>query len=133
MIVVHFAKVSALYPRVVISLLAKRLEKRPFCQSYTSFCAWPRDHYMSLQRFTIGRMPSFGQSNTQYHSIAKVSQGSYGTTAPLALCEPERVTTPNSHSSELCTLHIASLINKQAIPYRTRGDTCCPGVSTPKT
>jgi hypothetical protein len=27
---VHFTKVSALYPRVVISLLAKRLEKLPF-------------------------------------------------------------------------------------------------------
>jgi hypothetical protein len=114
----------------VISLLAKRLEKRPFCQSYTSFCAWPRDHYMSLQRFTIGRMPSFGQSNMQYHSIAKVSQGSCGTTAPLALCEPGWVTTPNSHSSEQGTLPTSSLISKQVVPYRTRGDTCCPGVST---
>jgi hypothetical protein len=25
----------------------------------------------------------------------------------------------------------ASLISQQAIPYRTRGGTCCPGVSTP--
>jgi hypothetical protein len=57
MIVVHFAKVSALYPRVVISSLAKRLEKPPFCHSYTSYDAWPRDHYMSLQRFTMGRLP----------------------------------------------------------------------------
>jgi hypothetical protein len=31
--VVHFAKVSALYPRVVISSLAKRLEKPPFSHS----------------------------------------------------------------------------------------------------
>jgi hypothetical protein len=27
----------------------------------------------------------------------------------------------------------AFLISQQAIPYRTRGGTCCPGVSTPKT
>jgi hypothetical protein len=40
----------------VISLLAKRLEKPPLCHSYTSFGVWPRDHYMLLQRFTIGRM-----------------------------------------------------------------------------
>jgi hypothetical protein len=56
MIVVHFAKVSTMYPRVVISSLAKRLEKPPFYDSYTSFGIWPRDHYMSLQRFTICRM-----------------------------------------------------------------------------
>jgi hypothetical protein len=57
MTVVHFAKVSALYPRVVISSLAKRLEKPPFYHSYTSFGARPRDHYMSLQMFIMGRMP----------------------------------------------------------------------------
>jgi hypothetical protein len=58
MIVIHFAKVSTLYPRVVILSLAKRLEKPPFCHSYTSFGVWPRDHYMALQRFGMGRMPS---------------------------------------------------------------------------
>jgi hypothetical protein len=56
MTVVHFANLSILYPRVVISLLAKRLEKPPFCHSYTSFGAWPKDHYMLLQIFTMGRM-----------------------------------------------------------------------------
>jgi hypothetical protein len=50
MTVVHFANVSALYPWVVISSLAKQLEKPPFCHSYTVFSVWPRDHYMSLQR-----------------------------------------------------------------------------------
>jgi hypothetical protein len=59
MTVVHFTKVSALYPHIVISSLAKRLEKPPFSHSYISFGAWPRDHYMPLQRFTMGRMPSF--------------------------------------------------------------------------
>jgi hypothetical protein len=57
MTVVHFTKVSTIYPQVVISSLAKRLEKPLFCHSYTSFDVWPRDHYMSLQRFTMGRMP----------------------------------------------------------------------------
>jgi hypothetical protein len=68
----------------------------------------------------------------QYHSIAKVSRGSHGTTAPLAPCEPRRVTTPISHSSEQSTLPTAPLISKQVVPYRARGGTCCPGVSTPK-
>jgi hypothetical protein len=36
------------------------------------------------------------------------------------------------HSIEHDTQPIAYLISKQVIPYRTRGDTCCPGVSTPK-
>jgi hypothetical protein len=52
-----------------------------------------------------------------------------GTTTPLAPYEPRRVTTPISHSSEQGTLPTTSIISKQAIPYRTRGDTCCPGVS----
>jgi hypothetical protein len=61
MVVVHFAKVSTMYPRVVISSLAKQLEKPPFCHSYTSFVVWPRDHYMLLQRFTLGRMPGLAK------------------------------------------------------------------------
>jgi hypothetical protein len=61
MIVVQFVKVSAMYPRVVISALAKQLGKPPFCYSYTSFGAWPRDHYMSLQKFTMGRMPDLAK------------------------------------------------------------------------
>jgi hypothetical protein len=61
MTVVHFANVSTLYPRVVISSLAKRLEKSPFCHSYTSFGACPRDHYILLPRFTIARMPDIAK------------------------------------------------------------------------
>jgi hypothetical protein len=61
MTVAQFAKVSALYPRVVVSSLAKRLEKPPFYHSYTSFGAWPIDHYMLLQRFTMGRMPGLAK------------------------------------------------------------------------
>jgi hypothetical protein len=69
----------------------------------------------------------------QYHSNAKVSWGSHGTTTPLAPCEPGRVTTPNSHSSGQGTLHTTSLISKQAVPYWICGGTYCPGVSTPMT
>jgi hypothetical protein len=50
-----------MYPHIVISSLAKRLEKPPFYHSYTSFGAWPRNHYMPLQRFTMGRMPRFAK------------------------------------------------------------------------
>jgi hypothetical protein len=51
---------------------------------------------------------------------------------PLAPCEPMRVSMPIFHSFEQGTLPTASLISKQVILYRTRGDTCCPGVSTPR-
>jgi hypothetical protein len=54
MTVVHFAKVSAMYPRVVISSLRRRLENLPFAILYTFFVVWPRDHYMPLQRSTTG-------------------------------------------------------------------------------
>jgi hypothetical protein len=45
----------------VISSLAKQLEKPSFCHSYTSFSVWPRDHYMSLQRFTMGHKPALAK------------------------------------------------------------------------
>jgi hypothetical protein len=38
----------------------------------------------------------------------------------------------HSHSTEHDNQPMAYLISKQVIPYRTRGGTCCPGVSTPK-
>jgi hypothetical protein len=104
MIVVHFVKVSTLYPWVVISSLAKQLEQPPFCHSYTLFGVWPRDHYMPLQRFTMGRMP--GLAKVVYGTIAMLRFPGVvrGTTAPLAPCEPRRVTSPISHSSEQGTL-----------------------------
>jgi hypothetical protein len=56
-----------------------------------------------------------------------------GTMTPLAPCEPRRVTTPIFHSSDQGILPTTSLISKQVILYRIRGDTCCTGVSTPMT
>jgi hypothetical protein len=133
MTVVHFAKVSDLYPWVVIPSLAKRLEKPPFCHSYTPFGVWPRDHYMSLQRFTMCRMLVLAKVVRGTITLLRFSGEVRSTTAPLAPCEPRWVTTLISHSSEQDTLPITSLTSKQAIPYRTRGDTSCPRVSTPKT
>jgi hypothetical protein len=97
MIDVHFVNVSTLYPRIVISSLAKRLEKPPFYHSYTSSGVWHRDHYMLLQRFTMGRMPSLAKVVRGTIAMLRFSRVVCGTTAPLALCEPRRVTTPISH------------------------------------
>jgi hypothetical protein len=36
------------------------------------------------------------------------------------------------HSTEQDTQPIVFIISKQAVPYRTHGGTCCPGVSTLK-
>jgi hypothetical protein len=87
----------------------------------------------AITKVNYGSYAKLCQASTQYHNIAKLFQGSHGTTAPLAPCEPRWVTTPTSHSSKQGTLLTTSLIIKQTIPYRTRGDTCCPGVSTPMT
>jgi hypothetical protein len=133
MTVIRFAKVSVLYPRVVISLLAKRLEKPLFCHSYTSFGVWPRDYYMLLQRFTMGCMLGLAKVVRGTIATLRFPGVVHNTTAPIAPCEPWWVTTPISHSSEQGTLHTSSLISKRAVPYRTHGDTCCLGESTPKT
>jgi hypothetical protein len=48
----------------------------------------------------MGRMPIFAKVVHGTHNIVKVSRGSLGTMAPLAPCEPERVTMPIlTHSS----------------------------------
>jgi hypothetical protein len=53
-------------------------------------------------------------------------------------CSQRRVTKTghkdmnHPYSTEHGTQSIAYLISKQAVPYRTRGGTCCPGGSTPK-
>jgi hypothetical protein len=133
MIVIHFAKVSTLYPRVVISSLAKRLEKPPFCHSYTSFGVWHKNHYILLQRFTMGHMPGLDKVVRGTIAMLRFPRVVRETTAPLAPCEPRRVTTLISHSTEQDTLPITSLISKQVVPYQTHGSTCYPGVSTPKT
>jgi hypothetical protein len=88
---------------------------------------------MSLQCFTMGHIPGLAKVVCGTIAMLRFPGVVHGATAPLAPCEPRRVTTSISHSSEQDTLSTASLISKQAVPYRTRGGTCCPGVSTPKT
>jgi hypothetical protein len=61
MIVVYSVEVSTMYPRVVISSLIGRLENLLFAIIYTTFGVWLRDHYMSLQRFTMGCMSGFAK------------------------------------------------------------------------
>jgi hypothetical protein len=130
MTVVYFAKVSTLYPRVVILSLAKRLEKPPFCHFYTSFVVWPRDYYISLQRFTMGRIPDLAKIVRSTIVMLRFPEVVRSTTTPLTPCEPRRVTTPIYHSSDQGTLPTTSLISKQAVPYQTHGGTYCPEMST---
>jgi hypothetical protein len=92
MIVVHFAKVSTLYPRVVISSLAKQLENHLFAILYTSFSVWPRHHYMPLQMFTMGHMPGFARVLRGTLTMLRFPRVVHGTTAPLALCRLEKIT-----------------------------------------
>jgi hypothetical protein len=88
MTVIDFVKVSTLYPRVVISSLAKRLEKPPFYHSYSSFGVWPRDYYMPLQRFTMGHMSGLAKVVRGTIAMLRFPEVVRGTTAPLAPCEP---------------------------------------------
>jgi hypothetical protein len=87
---------------------------------------------MSLQRFTMGHMPGLAKVVCDTIAMLRIPRVVCGTMAPLAPCEPRRVTTPITHSFEQVTLPTSSLISKQVVPYRTRGDTCCLGVSIEK-
>jgi hypothetical protein len=101
MTVVHFLWCMALYPRVVISLLAKQLEKPPFCHSYTSFGVWPRDHYMPSQRFTMGHMPGLAKVVCGTITMVRFPWVVRGTTSPLTPCGLERMTMPlPTHASK---------------------------------
>jgi hypothetical protein len=88
---------------------------------------------MPLQKFTMHRMPGLAKVVHGTIAMLRFLEVVHSTMTPLAPCEPRRVTTPISHSSEQGTLPTTSLISKQAVLYRTRGGTYYPGVSTPKT
>jgi hypothetical protein len=88
---------------------------------------------MSLQRFTMGQMTGLAKIVCSTIAMLMLLGVVRGIMAPLAPCEPRRVTTPISHSSERGTLPTASVLSKQAVPYQTYGGTCCPRVSTSKT
>jgi hypothetical protein len=123
----------------VISSLAERLQKPPFCHSYTSFGAWPRDHYMLLQTSTTGvchallRFPE----QTVPTCSSKVSHTNVSCTTWFRqftkhVTKYDHKVWCHLQSTEHDTQPITYLISKQVVPYRTHGGTCCPRVSTPK-
>jgi hypothetical protein len=125
-----------MYPRVVISSLAKRLEKSPFYHSYSSFGVWLRDHYMSLQRCTTGVCLAllWFPEQTVPACSAKVSCTNVPSYTMWFMWFTSIVTEYDAipHSTKQNAQPIAFLISRQVIPYQTSGDTCCPRVSTAK-
>jgi hypothetical protein len=89
--VIHYVKVYVMYPQVVISSLCGWLENIIFIIIYTSFGVWPRDHYMSLQRFTMSCMSGLAKVIHNIIAMLRFLGVVRGTTAPLAPCEPERI------------------------------------------
>jgi hypothetical protein len=101
MTVVHFIKVSAVYPRLVISSLRERLKNLLFTILYTYFGVWLKDHYMPLQRFTMGRMPDLAKVVRGTIAMLRFPKIVRGTTTPLTSCGPERMTMPlSTHPSK---------------------------------
>jgi hypothetical protein len=128
MIVVHFTKVSTLYPRVVISSPGKRLGNLLFAILYSFFGVWPRDHYMLLQRFILGVSSCFATNLPPWAPLAVLRFPL--TLGPSCTMWIQVTYYAFPHGTEQDTLPITSLISKQVIPYWTHGDTCYPGVST---
>jgi hypothetical protein len=124
-------KGSAMYPRVVISSLAKWLENLLFTiltlpQVYgleiTTCC------YKGLLQELV--MLCYSSVMTRVStSSAKVSSW----LEPLLHLVDQIMSYIFLHTAEQDSQPVAALISKQAVPYWTRGSTCCPGVSTPKT
>jgi hypothetical protein len=61
---------------------------------------------MLLERFTIGRMPSFAKVVRGTIAMLRFPRVVCSTTAPLAPGEPRGLTTPISHSFEQGTLSL---------------------------
>jgi hypothetical protein len=89
MIVVHFIKVSTIYPRVVISSPVGDKRNLLFAILYTSFGVWSRDHYMPLPRFTMGYMLVLAKVVCGTIAMLCFPGVVHGTTTPLAPCGPE--------------------------------------------
>jgi hypothetical protein len=136
MIVVHFAKVSALYPRVVILSLHGRLGKAHFCHSlYFLWCMAQRSlhaitkvYYRSMSFFAMDspvKTPAYSAKDSP------VKGPSYSVWF-RQITKYDTKNDVNPHSTEKDTQLIAFIIRKQAVPYWIRGGTCCPGGSPPK-
>jgi hypothetical protein len=76
----------------VILSLAKRLENLLFTTPHTFFGVWPRDHYMLLQRFTMGHMPDFARVVRGTLTMLRFPEIVHNTTTPLASCRLGQIT-----------------------------------------
>jgi hypothetical protein len=87
-------------------------------------------YYMSMSCFA-----TVSQEDTRYHDPtcnAKVSRGRYAVPQPLLHHVSLGKISSLSPLIREDTQPTVFLISKQVTPYRTCGDTYCPGVSTPK-
>jgi hypothetical protein len=91
----------------------------PLNHHHTSFGVGLGDHYMPLQRFTLGSMTN--------SCIAKVSQH-----RPLLHHAIYRYSHTLRRTTEQGTFPKAILSSQQAIPYQTHDGIVCLGWSTPK-
>jgi hypothetical protein len=81
----------------------------------------------------MSRMPGLAKVVRGTIAMLRFSRVVCSTTAPSCTMWDWANDHATSHSSEQGTLPTSSLISKQAIPYWTRGGTCCPqGGSAPK-
>jgi hypothetical protein len=86
---------------------------------------------MSLQWSTIGVCHALLWIPQQRHLLHHMVQADHKVSHKV--CDIyDKNNDAHPHSTEQDTQPIAFLISKQVIPYQTRGDTCCPGVSTSK-
>jgi hypothetical protein len=92
--VIHFAKVSALYPRVVISSLRGRLEKPLFAILTLPLVHGPKITTCCYKRFALSRMPGLAMVVRGTIAMLRFLGVVRGTTAPLAPSELERMTMP---------------------------------------
>jgi hypothetical protein len=126
-IVIHSVEVSAMYPHVVISSPAKRLENLLFLL-FTLHLVYGLEiitcRYNGLLQ--VAHPTLLGYS--QYRSVAKVSRPN----GPLAPCRTGKLVMVPLRSTKSDTLLKPSLISEQVVPYQIYGGTCCPGGSTPK-
>jgi hypothetical protein len=92
--------------------------------------ALTKDYYMSMSCFaTASRVDKQHNDSACSAQVSWVDTRYHGPSCTMwAWVESQA----NPHSAEQDTLPIVFLISKQAAPYRTRGGTCCPLVSTPK-
>jgi hypothetical protein len=107
---------------------------------YISFGIWSRDHYMPLQRSTIGVCHALlwfpeqtvPACSTKVSCIKVPSCTMWFRQFTKYVTKTDHKVWCHPHSIEHDAQPIVFLISKQAILYRTRGDTCYTGVSTSK-